>query len=210
VIMYILLSGAPPFDENCVRHRAGTSIFDQIRRGFRSHEHFVGEPWESISDAAKQLVCQLLVVDPQQRLTVAGAQRHAWFRGETVLPPRDESMIKDSALLPRYDEISDCSDADDLDDRCTASRPMGRAIRSQSSASLKANNKRARGSAYVAPLQAQAAPSRLPLVPPPPSQPQLFKQPHQPGLARQMATTKNAQRGGCGAGGRFGVLRFGS
>ncbi|OAY82735.1 Calcium-dependent protein kinase 3 [Ananas comosus] len=63
VILYILLSGVPPFwAEN------EDGIFNEIRRG---HVDFLSDPWPSISSGAKDLVKKMLRQDPKERLTAA-------------------------------------------------------------------------------------------------------------------------------------------
>lgn len=57
VILYILLSGTPPFDDN--------TLFDQIRTASYS---FQGQEWEGVSDEAKDLVRKLLTTSPVTRL----------------------------------------------------------------------------------------------------------------------------------------------
>jgi serine/threonine protein kinase len=39
--------------------------------------------WEQISDSAKDLVKQMLVVDPNNRITVEEALNHPWIRVKT-------------------------------------------------------------------------------------------------------------------------------
>ncbi|KAL4333434.1 hypothetical protein GQ457_07G043110 [Hibiscus cannabinus] len=61
VMLYIFLSGVPPFwaeSEN--------GIFNSILRG---HIDFTSDPWPSISPQAKELVKKMLNMDPKQRLT---------------------------------------------------------------------------------------------------------------------------------------------
>ena len=167
----------------------------QIRRGVRQ-EHFVAEPWGRISDAAKHLVCQLLVVNPQQRLTVGGALQHVWLRGDSAA----------EAMLLR-DDISDCSsDADELEDR--AAMPAKGGHRAPAGAAAK-GNKKPRHSATGAIRQTQPSVSRIPLVPPP-AQPPVFKQPaqpHPPGRQLGKFDVRPTQRGGYSeAGQRYGKL----
>ncbi|KAL0410212.1 UNVERIFIED_CONTAM: Calcium-dependent protein kinase [Sesamum latifolium] len=54
VIIYILLSGVPPFWDETEQ-----GIFEQVLRG---ELDFVSEPWPSISDSAKDLVRRMLVI----------------------------------------------------------------------------------------------------------------------------------------------------
>ncbi|XP_075925843.1 serine/threonine-protein kinase H1-like [Petromyzon marinus] len=70
VISYILLSGTMPFEEE-TRSR----LFRAILRGKYS---YVGEPWPSVSNVAKDFVDGLLKVEPTERLSAAQALRHPW------------------------------------------------------------------------------------------------------------------------------------
>ncbi|KAK2949020.1 putative Calcium/calmodulin-dependent protein kinase type 1 [Blattamonas nauphoetae] len=71
VLMYILLCGFPPFyDDN------EAILFDKIKTGkFR----FPSPYWDGVSNAAKDLISHLLVVDPAKRYTVTQALSHPWF-----------------------------------------------------------------------------------------------------------------------------------
>ncbi|XP_072102266.1 caM kinase-like vesicle-associated protein isoform X2 [Mobula birostris] len=85
VIMYILLSGNPPFyddsddEENDSHNRA---IFRKILDG---DFDFDAPYWEDISAAAKELVCQLMEVDQEARITATQALAHIWIAGNAAL-----------------------------------------------------------------------------------------------------------------------------
>ncbi|CAK0833386.1 unnamed protein product, partial [Prorocentrum cordatum] len=75
VIVYMLLSGVPPFDG-----KTDTDVMQKIRSGrFQS----TGKRWEGISETAKHFVKSLLRKDPYERLTAAEAAQHAWLKMET-------------------------------------------------------------------------------------------------------------------------------
>lgn len=61
VILYILLSGTPPF-----WGKTKSRIFDSVRA---ADLRFPSDPWESISASAKTLITGMLRVDPSQRLS---------------------------------------------------------------------------------------------------------------------------------------------
>ncbi|XP_030500749.1 calcium-dependent protein kinase 1 [Cannabis sativa] len=76
VILYILLSGVPPFwGEN------EQSIFDAVLRG---HMDFSSDPWPSISSSAKDLVKKMLCSDPKERLSAFDVLNHPWMREDGV------------------------------------------------------------------------------------------------------------------------------
>jgi len=71
VIIFIILSGTTPFhaDNNA-------ELFEQIMSGDYS---FHPSTWEGVSEEAKDLVRQLLTVDPKKRITAREALKHKWF-----------------------------------------------------------------------------------------------------------------------------------
>lgn len=85
VVLYILLSGTPPFDAglNCVADREAAIDFPE-------------EFWTGISNDAKDLVLKLLVVDPKKRMTVQNACQHKWILisdGDTHTYPLDDPQL---------------------------------------------------------------------------------------------------------------------
>mmetsp|Transcript_649 Transcript_649/g.1955 ORF Transcript_649/g.1955 Transcript_649/m.1955 type:complete len:372 (+) Transcript_649:123-1238(+) len=73
VVLYLLLAGYPPFDGD-----THAELFALVRSGTFSFDLPV---WDEVSNAAKDLICRLLVVDPAQRLTAAAALQHPWLQG---------------------------------------------------------------------------------------------------------------------------------
>ena len=72
VIIFVLLVGYPPFLKD-----SQTELFQQIRSGdWVFHER----DWENISADARELIENLLVVDPEQRWTVHDALRCSWIQ----------------------------------------------------------------------------------------------------------------------------------
>ncbi|PKI42951.1 hypothetical protein CRG98_036749 [Punica granatum] len=94
VIIYILLSGVPPFWDETEQ-----GIFEQVLKGDLD---FISEPWPTISEGAKDLVRRMLVRDPKQRLTAHEVLCHPWVQIEGVAPDRP----LDSAVLTRLKQFS--------------------------------------------------------------------------------------------------------
>jgi len=88
VIMYIMLCGYPPFEpENGI-----------IELEFPERE------WEDISDAAKELITQLLDEDPMRRPTPEEVLRHRWFMDvETIRNPKNLSKAVNT--LKKFTEL---------------------------------------------------------------------------------------------------------
>ncbi|KAL9242908.1 hypothetical protein vseg_016865 [Gypsophila vaccaria] len=87
VILYILLSGVPPF-----WGESEQGIFDSILMG---HLDFSSEPWPSISSSAKDLVKKMLRQDPKERLSALEALNHPWMRedGDVSDKPIDIAVL---------------------------------------------------------------------------------------------------------------------
>nr|XP_040048772.1 caM kinase-like vesicle-associated, like isoform X2 [Gasterosteus aculeatus aculeatus] len=91
VIMFILLSGNPPFydeieEENADLHNR--IIFCRIVAG---EFEFDSPYWDDISPAAKELVCRLMEVDQMLRITAQDALWHEWIAGNGA----SEKNLKD-------------------------------------------------------------------------------------------------------------------
>jgi calcium/calmodulin-dependent protein kinase I len=71
-IVYLLLSGNLPF--------MGRSQKELFRKIVSGKYEFDDEEWEGVSDDAKDLVRKMLVLDPEKRITAAGAVRHDWLK----------------------------------------------------------------------------------------------------------------------------------
>lgn len=74
VILYILLSGMPPF-----WGKTKSRIFDAVRA---ADLRFPSDPWDQISASSKDLITGMLCVDPSKRLNsgqVLGIPRPACF-----------------------------------------------------------------------------------------------------------------------------------
>ena len=92
VIVFILLSGYPPFTDNDKR-----ALFRKIRTGaYEFHPDY----WDGISDDAKNLVKGLLTVDPKERLSSKQVLGNRWTYGEG-----DQSMASYSVMEPNFAKL---------------------------------------------------------------------------------------------------------
>lgn len=73
VILYIIVSGKPPFDDENLGEQVVNGIFE-----------FDGPEFESVSDSAKDLISRLMTVDPKLRLTADEALKHPWLASSSV------------------------------------------------------------------------------------------------------------------------------
>ncbi|KAJ0983095.1 hypothetical protein J5N97_011350 [Dioscorea zingiberensis] len=93
VILYILLSGVPPFWAESEK-----GIFDAILQG---EIDFESAPWPTISFSAKDLVRRMLTQDPKKRITSAEVLDHPWIREDGNASDRPI----DSAVLSRMKQF---------------------------------------------------------------------------------------------------------
>jgi calcium/calmodulin-dependent protein kinase I len=77
VVVYILLGGYPPFYDD-----DEPKLFKKIISGvFQFDSPF----WDPVSDAAKDLVTQMLTLDPRKRPTASELLEHPWINSSEVL-----------------------------------------------------------------------------------------------------------------------------
>ncbi|XP_037512493.1 phosphorylase b kinase gamma catalytic chain, skeletal muscle/heart isoform isoform X1 [Rhipicephalus sanguineus] len=89
VIMYTLLVGFPPF-----WHRKQMVMLRNIMEG---KYEFCSPEWDDITEAPKDLISKLLVVDPKKRLTASQALDHCFFKAvkrASVFVTEDVAMQK--------------------------------------------------------------------------------------------------------------------
>ncbi|KAI5068048.1 hypothetical protein GOP47_0017043 [Adiantum capillus-veneris] len=87
VLLYILLSGVPPFWAESEQ-----DIFKEILEG---NVDLSSDPWPSISSGAKDLVRKMLKKDVKERLTIQAVLNHPWLRvdGEASDKPLDIAVL---------------------------------------------------------------------------------------------------------------------
>ena len=83
VIMYILLTGKPPF--------GGVNDEDILSKVKKGKYDMAKYPWGVISNEAKDLIKKLIEVDPTKRLRAEDALQHPWFE-LTKLKAMDEMV----------------------------------------------------------------------------------------------------------------------
>ena len=72
--MFIMLSGSQPF-----YHEERFELYELIKNGAYN---FNASVWQQISNEGKELVCNLLTVDPDQRITAEELKAHRWTTGD--------------------------------------------------------------------------------------------------------------------------------
>uniref|UniRef100_A0A7N8YIA9 MAPK interacting serine/threonine kinase 2b n=1 Tax=Mastacembelus armatus TaxID=205130 RepID=A0A7N8YIA9_9TELE len=117
VILYIMLSGYPPFVGRCGGdcgwelgepcHTCQNTLFESIQEG---KYEFPEKDWAHISSSAKDLISKLLVRDAKSRLSASQVLQHPWVQGDAcdTLPTpilhqrtssaRDLTLFADKAM----------------------------------------------------------------------------------------------------------------
>ncbi|XP_044480242.1 calcium-dependent protein kinase 29-like [Mangifera indica] len=87
VILYILLSGAPPFWAETQKDILEAILKDSL--------DLQSNPWPTISPSAKDLIRKMLNKDPRKRITAAEALEHPWLKvgGDTSDKPIDSVVL---------------------------------------------------------------------------------------------------------------------
>ncbi|XP_003894455.1 caM kinase-like vesicle-associated protein isoform X2 [Macaca nemestrina] len=91
VIMYILLSGNPPFYEEVEEDDYENHDKNLFRKILAGDYEFDSPYWDDISQAAKDLVARLMEVEQDQRITAEEAISHEWISGNAA----SDKNIKD-------------------------------------------------------------------------------------------------------------------
>ncbi|CAG9322054.1 unnamed protein product [Blepharisma stoltei] len=84
VILYILLTGSPPFRESS----RGSETYEQ--KILKGEYTFPSPDWDSISAEAKDLITKLLTVEVDKRLSAREALEHPWFSNANREPINSE------------------------------------------------------------------------------------------------------------------------
>ncbi|KAM4810006.1 serine/threonine-protein kinase Chk2 [Rhinophrynus dorsalis] len=93
VILFVCLSGYPPFSEqNCK-----IPLKNQIAGGKYT---FIPAAWEHVSKPALDLVKKLLVVDPNKRLTTKEALEHPWLKDDNMKSIAERLMYDAVQTMP--------------------------------------------------------------------------------------------------------------
>ncbi|KAL3683798.1 hypothetical protein R1sor_001820 [Riccia sorocarpa] len=103
VILYILLSGVPPFWAETEQ-----GIFEQVLRG---DIDFMSDPWPSISESAKDLIRKMLHPNPAKRLKAHQVLSHPWIQEEGVAPdkpidPAVQSRLKQFSAMNKLKKMA--------------------------------------------------------------------------------------------------------
>uniref|UniRef100_A0A8C4FFH0 non-specific serine/threonine protein kinase n=1 Tax=Dicentrarchus labrax TaxID=13489 RepID=A0A8C4FFH0_DICLA len=111
VILYIMLSGYPPFVGRCGGdcgwelgepcHTCQNTLFESIQEG---KYEFPEKDWAHISSSAKDLISKLLVRDAKNRLSASQVLQHPWVQGVSLKSrlltsnARDLTFFADKAM----------------------------------------------------------------------------------------------------------------
>jgi len=114
VILYILLSGSPPFSGNCGEKCAWKDggdckfcqldLFSNILQG---NFNFEQTEWENISNEAKDLIQKLLMRNAKQRLSASEVLAHDWMKNKNTNnlgTPTKIKRLNMAASLSNYAE----------------------------------------------------------------------------------------------------------
>uniref|UniRef100_A0A6S8XBD2 Protein kinase domain-containing protein n=1 Tax=Chaetoceros debilis TaxID=122233 RepID=A0A6S8XBD2_9STRA len=117
IILYILLSGIPPFDGSDMDAVAAAKI------------SFGGSRWEGISDSAKDLIRQMLAIDANKRISVVDSCSHEWIMtqdGDTHVYPLDDPAIQ--RVIKAKDKVHTRSEVNKTPEQQNTTQPKPQSI----------------------------------------------------------------------------------
>ncbi|NP_001119996.1 serine/threonine-protein kinase Chk2 [Xenopus tropicalis] len=99
VILFVCLSGYPPFSEQ----NSKIPLKNQIAEGKYT---YIPAAWDAVSEQALDLVKKLLVVDPEQRLTTKQALEHPWLQDDDMKHTAERLMYGVDHTMPPPSKIN--------------------------------------------------------------------------------------------------------
>ncbi|XP_069391445.1 ribosomal protein S6 kinase alpha-1 isoform X1 [Paralichthys olivaceus] len=113
VLLYTMLAGFTPFANG--PEDTPNEILSRIGSGRFS---LIGGNWDTVSDAAKELVSKMLHVDPHQRLTAKQVLRHPWIVQRDKLPnsqlPHQDPKLVKGAMAATYSALKNSQPTPEL------------------------------------------------------------------------------------------------
>uniref|UniRef100_A0A7N6A0A7 Ribosomal protein S6 kinase n=1 Tax=Anabas testudineus TaxID=64144 RepID=A0A7N6A0A7_ANATE len=113
VLLYTMLAGFTPFANG--PEDTPNEILNRIGNG---HFSLTGGNWDTVSDAAKDLVSKMLHVDPHQRLTAKQVLRHPWIVQRDKLPnsqlPHQDPKLVKGAMAATYSALKNSQPTPEL------------------------------------------------------------------------------------------------
>lgn len=98
VIIYILLSGYPPFSST-----SGKPISPGMKERIKAGKYnLTGPEWNRVSEAAKDLIRRCLKPDPVERITIDEIMNHKWiiyYNKNPITPLRTTEKFKENSNL---------------------------------------------------------------------------------------------------------------
>lgn len=135
ILLYTMLAGFTPFANG--PDDTPEEILARIGSGKYA---LSGGNWDSISDAAKDVVSRMLHVDPQQRLTAAQVLKHPWIVNREYLPQsqltrQDVHLVK-GAMAATYFALNRAPQAPRLEPVLSSSLAQRRGMKRLTSTRL--------------------------------------------------------------------------
>ena len=91
VVLFVLLSGRPPFH--------GASNREIISKTVSGDYSMAGREWAQVSDAAKDLIRRMLCTDPLQRITIPEVLSHPWLSNVETRGTPDHAATDQAAAV---------------------------------------------------------------------------------------------------------------
>uniref|UniRef100_A0A8D0AQX9 Ribosomal protein S6 kinase n=1 Tax=Sander lucioperca TaxID=283035 RepID=A0A8D0AQX9_SANLU len=113
VLLYTMMAGFTPFANG--PEDTPNEILNRIGNG---HFSLAGGNWDTVSEAAKDLVSKMLHVDPHQRLTAKQVLKHPWIVQRDKLPnsqlPHQDPKLVKGAMAATYSALKNSQPTPEL------------------------------------------------------------------------------------------------
>lgn len=93
MILYVILGAYHPFDPYGIYK--DDEIWSRITIG---DYDFNDDVWDTVSDQAKDLLCKMICIDPEQRLTMDQVLQHSWLRPDFALPSVNLKAVQNNSF----------------------------------------------------------------------------------------------------------------
>ncbi|KAH9831883.1 Forkhead associated domain [Teratosphaeria destructans] len=102
VVLYICLSGFPPFSDELYSPDNPYTLSQQIKMG---RFDYPSPYWDSVGDPALELIDGMLTVDVDQRMTIDQCLEHPWITGRTDAASQNADASQHSRVIKPTDSI---------------------------------------------------------------------------------------------------------
>lgn len=103
VVLYICLCGFPPFSDELYTKENPYNLADQIKTG---RFDYPSPYWDSVGDAALDLIDRMLTVDVSKRISIDECLEHPWTTGRVLGEPGENGIVNPVTNVASADSLT--------------------------------------------------------------------------------------------------------